>query len=301
MLDGTPHQRRNVMTVAEAVREVAADFCKAGLPSAKLDARLLVGLACGLNREGLILQASRELNEAEYRRLTEFRRRRLAREPVSRIVGCREFWGRSFLLNASTLDPRPDSETLIEAVLAIVEAEQWQERPLRLLDLGTGSGCLLLSLLAELPHASGVGTDISSKALEAAKANADKLGLSTRADFIEADWLDGLDGRYDIIVSNPPYIATADISGLEPEVSLYDPHAALDGGECGFNAYGRIIPRLAQVTFPGSWAVFEIGRRQAQEVKKMLALQMFIEPSSISYPDRDLSGIPRVVAGKRQG
>ena len=186
------------------------------------DARLLAAAAISCSPGELIARPDRAVDEAACRRLAEFVRRRCAREPVSRILGAREFYGRSFALSSATLDPRPDSETLIEAALALVDAKGWRERPLRIIDVGTGSGCLLLTLLAELPHATGVGTDIEQLALDLAAVNARHSDISgaieRRCAFLRADALEGVEGPFDLLVCNPPYIRSGDIAGLEPEV-----------------------------------------------------------------------------------
>ncbi len=167
----------------------------------------------------------------------------------------REFYGRRFALSSATLDPRPDSETLIEAALGIAAREGWRERSIRILDVGTGTGCLLLTLLAELPLATGVGTDISGEALQTAARNATSLGVAERVHFAQADALGGIDGPFDLVVSNPPYIASGDIAGLSTEVRKYDPRVALDGGADGLDIYRRIIADLGRVL--RGWVIFE--------------------------------------------
>jgi release factor glutamine methyltransferase len=220
--------------------------------------------------------------------------RRLAGEPVSRIVGVREFYGRPFRIDRSTLDPRPDTETLIEAALALVD----RRTPLKLLDLGTGSGCILVTLLAELPHATGVGIDKSLAALEVARANALDLGVADRAGFIADDWLDGVEGTFDLVVANPPYLTTAEMAGLARDVGDYDPAGALDGGPDGLAAYRRIVPRLRDVLRPGGIALFEVGHTQAEAVSRLLA-EAGLAPEKRPWPD--LAGRPRVVGGRRPG
>jgi release factor glutamine methyltransferase len=220
--------------------------------------------------------------------------RRLAGEPVSRIVGVREFYGRPFRIDRSTLDPRPDTETLIEAALALVD----RRTPLKLLDLGTGSGCILVTLLAELPHATGVGIDKSLAALEVARANALDLGVADRAGFVAGDWLDGVDGAFDLVVANPPYLSTAEMAGLAREVADHDPAGVLDGGPDGLVAYRGIVPRLGDVLRPGGVALFEIGPAQAGPVSRLL-VEAGLAPEE--QPWLDLAGRPRVVGGRRPG
>jgi len=192
--------------------------------------------------------------------------RRAAREPMSHILGVREFWSLEFAVTPAVLDPRPDSETVVEAVL---EALPDRARPYRILDLGTGTGCLLLALLSELPNATGVGTDASPQALGVALGNAHRLGLSARAQFAERDWTEGVEGRYDVIVSNPPYIPTAEIDRLEPEVVRFEPRAALDGGADGLKAYRAIIPALGRHLADGGIAALEIGADQGVKVSEI--------------------------------
>lgn len=288
------------MTLRKAVQSLTNAFRAAGMDTPELDARLLAGAAMGLSRERLIVDAERLQTPDEGRRLEEMCRRRLAREPVSRILGSRNFWTQSFAINSATLDPRPDSEALIETVLAILDFEGRRAEPLNILDLGTGSGCLLLSLLAELPLAKGLGTDISAMALAAARQNAQTLCLSGRVEFLVADWLENVHGVFDLVISNPPYIASSEIETLEPEVARYDPRLALDGGQDGLQAYRRIIPRLAGITRTGAWAAFETGSHQTGPAQHLLAQSGFALTLPLCGPILDLAGQPRGVAGKRQ-
>jgi release factor glutamine methyltransferase len=219
--------------------------------------------------------------------------RRLAGEPVSRIIGMREFFGRSFRIDACTLDPRPDTETLIEAALALAN----HEKPLRLLDLGTGIGCILVTLLAELPEASGVGIDMSLPALERARANAEAHGVGDRASFFASDWLEAVGGTFDLAVANPPYLSAADMAGLTPEVRNHDPRGALDGGADGLSAYRRIVPHLRKVLRPGGTALFEIGPSQADAVARLLA-EAGLAVGDGRWLWHDLAGRPRVVGAR---
>jgi release factor glutamine methyltransferase len=287
-------------TIGEACCSLAAAFRKAGIDTAALDARLIVAAATGLSQEAIIARGGETLNAEQSLLLEEMRRRRIGREPVSRIIGSRDFWGLRFTLNAATLDPRPDSEALVETALNIVKAEGWSQAPLRILDLGTGSGCLLLALLSELPSATGVGTDIAALALDAARENASRLGLADRADFIAADWLDGVKGTFDLVVSNPPYVPMPMIAALPPEVRC-DPVLALDGGESGLDAYRRIVPGLTGAIREGGWVVLEIGPGQAESVWQLLHEAGFRAGAAAPRVYCDLAGRERGVAGKRQG
>lgn len=256
----------------------------AGIATARLDARVLAVAAIGADSRIAPDFAVAVERAALYHRMID---RRAAREPVSRILGRREFWSLDFTLSPATLDPRPDSETLVEAVLA--------RRPgaRRVLDLGTGSGCLLLALLSELPEASGVGLDRSFAAIETARANARALGLADRASFIVGSWGDALaGGGFDVVMSNPPYIRRADLAGLDPELT-YDPVLALDGGDDGLDAYRALIPDLPRLVAPGGLAALEVGSDQGEAVSRVMSEAGFgVEPVI-----RDLAGLPRVVAG----
>lgn len=256
-------------TVGAAIAAVTRALTEAGVETPARDARLLVGAATGADAAALIARPERRLTDDERRQLAALTARRARREPVSRILGTREFYGREFMLSPATLDPRPDSETLIELALGLADENGWRERPIRILDIGTGTGCLLVTLLAELPLSSGVGTDISAEALAIAAANAHHLGVGERARFEQRKSLEGVEGPFDLVVSNPPYIATAEIASLDPEVRDYDPAGALDGGPDGLDIYRQIIPALAGVVTSG-WVVFEVGAGQAEAVAEML-------------------------------
>jgi release factor glutamine methyltransferase len=223
-------------TIDAARRALSAHFKAANIESAELDARTLIGAALNLDLTGLIASSARTIAASEAARLDEFAQRRLAGEPVARIIGEKEFWGLPLKLSAATLVPRPDTETVVERGLEILRTENAQGCALRIADLGTGSGAILLALLSELPNARGIGTDIDVDALRTAEANATHLSLANRASFIHCDYAAGLSGGFDLIVSNPPYIRSADIAGLAAEVREHDPHLALDGGPDGAKA-----------------------------------------------------------------
>ncbi|MGE0611702.1 MAG: peptide chain release factor N(5)-glutamine methyltransferase [Hyphomicrobiales bacterium] len=290
---GTQAARR----ARDAVTTLAARLRGAGVGTPELDARLLVCAALAITHEQLLIDPERMLTREDEARLEPLARRREAREPVSRILGVREFRGREFALSDATLDPRPDSETLVEAALELFGDEQ----PGTILDLGTGTGCLLLALLAAFPGARGLGVDVSGEAVATARANAERLGLAGRARFREGDWLEGIDGRFDLVVSNPPYIPSGDIAGLEPEVARHDPAAALDGGPDGLDAYRRILPGLARVLGPGATALLEIGAGQESAVRA-IAREAGLGPDARGTGHwRDLGGHVRCVALARQG
>jgi release factor glutamine methyltransferase len=287
-------------TVRAAIADLTAAFRSRGLPSAELDARLLVLDACGLSHEAYLLAPSRGLSSAERAAIASASARRLAREPVSRILGHREFWGRRFALSPSVLDPRPDTETLVETALDILRDEGRTAADLRILDLGTGTGCILLTLLAELPNAWGLGVDRDMAALAIARGNAASLGLTERAAFACSNWADAVCGPFDLVISNPPYIPAADIETLEPEVRCHDPRLALDGGADGLDAYRRIIGDQARVVAPNGWLIFEFGVNQVMEILTLLGYTESKGATGGCKIRRDMAGIERVVAVKRQ-
>jgi release factor glutamine methyltransferase len=297
VLEPTPIERHGTETESlhDLVRKASRALAQAGVEGPERDARLLAAAAIGCSAAELVSHPERPVDDAARRRMVEFVRRRCAREPVSRILGAREFFGRSFALSPATLDPRPDSETLIEAVLAFVDAKGWRKRPLRILDVGTGSGCLLVTLLAELPHATGIGTDINQLALDIADLNARQFDMSGRAGYLLANALDGVAGPFDILVCNPPYIASGDIAGLEPEVRDFDPLAALDGGDDGLHMYRQIIPAIARVV-PCGYAALEVGAGQAEAVAEMLRSAMDLSRQSALRRHVDLGGQTRCVS-----
>jgi len=269
--------------IAEATRRLA----QAGVDGAGPDARLLVAHALDCDRATLAIRGGEVVSKAARERIEGLIARRARREPVSRILGRREFWSLEFQLSPATLDPRPDSETLVEAVLDRLD----RARPWRLLDLGTGTGALLLALLSELPAASGLGVDLAPEAVTTAAANAARLGLADRAAFRVGDWGAGIEERFDVVLSNPPYIALADLATLEPEVADHDPRLALDGGEDGLDAYRRIIADLPRLVGSKTLVAFEVGLGLASAVAALLAGAGF----AVLEIRRDLGGIERCI------
>ena len=269
----------------------------AGIDSAALDARLLLGVALG--RDDAVLPHETLVDWTSERR-QEFAaiiERRIAGEPVSRIRGWREFWSLRLGLSPETLDPRPDSETVVAAALAWVGERRYET--LRLLDLGTGSGALLLACLSELPQASGVGIDISAGAVRTATANATRLGLGARASFVEGDFADPDSGnpdsgrnRFDLILCNPPYIPQAEIDGLAREVARFDPRLALDGGEAGLDSWRSLLPRISHGLALGGRAFVEIGAGQQSQVTD-LAIAAGLQPADDAA---DMAGIVRCLS-----
>ncbi len=281
-------------TVESARRALTLRFKSGDIDSAALDARILVGAALGLDLTGVIAAATRLVTPAEAARLEDLACRRLKGEPVARILGSKEFWGLPLQLSPATLVPRPDTETVVELALEMLQAGPAADRP-RIADIGTGSGAILLALLSELPDAYGVGTDISAAALRTASANARDLGLAGRAAFIACDYLAALSGAFDLIVSNPPYIRSAEIVDLATEVRDHDPIRALDGGTDGLDAYRALVPQAARLLAPGGALVVEAGQGQSGDIEGLMtASGLTLERP----PKADLAGAARAVAGR---
>jgi release factor glutamine methyltransferase len=344
------------LTLGGAVRKLGRLFEGAGLASPQLDARILVAEACGRDVNSLILDRDAAVSADAAAQIASFAARHLAGEPVSRILGRREFWGLTFHITPDTLDPRPETELLVETVLAHIEARggEWgqgrpphpsplpkgrggrscvllpkvkdnsgvpsplgekdrmrgdfatspsasKHAPLRILDLGTGSGCILGALLSELPEARGIGIDRSEATLAVARDNLSRLGLRDRASFLCANWMSAIGGgAFDVIVSNPPYIAPSEIRQLGVEVRAYDPHLALDGGEDGLEAYRTIIPQAFAALSPGGLLAFEVGHQQAGAVLDLMKLSAPSPGFSEARIWPDLAGVDRAVAAVRQ-
>jgi release factor glutamine methyltransferase len=274
---------------------VAQAFRQHGLDSPELDARVLIGHALGLDHAALASAADRVLNADVAAVISDFAARRLAHEPVARIVGMKEFWGLEFRVTPATLVPRPETETVVETALAAIDARGLRGRPLHLADLGTGSGALLLALLSELPNAVGIGTDISLPALATARGNAERLGFTARAHFVACDFAAALSGPFDLVVSNPPYIASGDIAGLAPEVREHDPRLALDGGPQGFDTYCAIAADMARILTPDGAVVLELGAGQTAGVRALLAEGRIVT----ERVKDDLAGHPRALLAHR--
>ncbi len=279
------------MTITAATEDAARRLAAAGIEDARREARLLLAEATGWEAAAIIAYPERPLSADQSRRLTKLVRRRAGREPLSRILGWREFWSLRFALGPDTLDPRPDSETLVGAALELVD----RNKALSVLDLGTGTGCLLLAFLSEAPNAQGLGVDLSNGALAIAEANARSLGLVGRARFRQGDWSGGLDRRFDLILCNPPYIPVGDIDGLAPEVAKFDPVLALAGGPDGLDAYRRLSDELPRLLLPGGLAILEIGDGQEASAAAILA------GSGLVFRGcrRDLAGIARCLIWQR--
>jgi release factor glutamine methyltransferase len=282
-------------SVASVRRALAQSFRHHGLSTPELDARLLVGHALGLDHATLAADAARILSATEAAAIAALAARRRAREPVARIIGVKEFWELDFKLNGATLVPRPETETVVEATLALLDRAQTRCARLKIADLGTGSGALLLALLSELPLAHGIGTDMSGAALGCAHQNAAALGLADRATFVACDFGAALQGPFDLVVSNPPYVRRDEIAALAPEVRVFDPWLALDGGADGLDAYRSIAATAKDLLAPDGVLVLELGAGQLAAVEGLLVAAGLVP---IGGPRHDLLGIARALAVK---
>ena len=278
-------------TVGARRRALAAEFRTAGLETPELDARVLLQAALGCDHAALAAASERALRADEAARVDAFARRRLRREPVAYITGEKEFWGLRLRVTADTLIPRPETETVVEAALAALAPARRRQR-LRVLDIATGSGALLIALLHELPNAYGVATDISLEALRVAQSNADRHGVAARAAFIRTDLTQSLCGRFDLIVANPPYVETAALAALAPEVREHEPRLALDGGADGLAIYRRIAASVGTLLAPDGLIIMEVGLGQAEPVAALFTASGTLANQP---PAHDLGGIPRAV------
>jgi release factor glutamine methyltransferase len=282
------------ISVDEAQRTLSKSFALAGIDSGMTDARALIGAALRLSRAQLLAQSDRLLEPREIAAIDALAARRMKREPVSRILGRKEFWSLMLDVTPDVLVPRPDTETLIEAALDYVVRGGLRLEPLRILDIGTGTGALMLALLQELPNARGVATDVSVAALHVARGNAERLKLASRCSFVACNLADGVQGRFDLIVSNPPYIARGAIALLDPEVRDFDPRLALDGGADGLDAYRAIAASVPPLLAPGGRLIMELGVGQAPPVTALFEAAKFIVLSIRN----DLGGIARALIAK---
>jgi release factor glutamine methyltransferase len=281
---------RSPITVGAALASARSTLARAGLESAALEARVLLGHVTSLTREQLIVEDARDLTPEEEARFEALVERRVAREPVAYLIGEKEFFGLRFEVNSDTLVPRPDTETLVEAVLKFCKT---LEHGPRILDLGTGSGVLLLAVLHGRPQATGLGVDRSPGALKVATRNAKALGLDKRASFQEGNWTQGLEGPFDVIVTNPPYIPSRDMEGLMPDVRDFEPAGALDGGPDGLCPMRTIARDAGPLFAPGGLFCCEIGQGQAETAARILIDNGFGDVKCVP----DLNGIARCVCG----
>ena len=279
------------LSIDAARRDLAQAFRQQGLDAPELDARLLVGHALGLDHTALVSQSDRRLAVAETDAIAALAARRLRREPVARILGEKEFWGLRLRLEADALVPRPETETVVEAALEALDRRNGRQRPLRVADLGTGSGALLLALLSELPQARGVGTDLSLAALACARRNAGALAMAERVSLVACDYGSALAGPFDVLVSNPPYVRRGDIATLAPEGGAFDPARALDGGADGLDGYRAIAADARRLISPNGILVVELGDGQLAA-----ATALFDDAGCATMASRnDLSGVARAL------
>jgi release factor glutamine methyltransferase len=278
-------------SLSRALQLVAHAFRAAGIEDADVDARVLAGHALHLDRARLISQTDRVLEAREVNAISGLAARRLKREPVSRILGRKEFWSLALAVTPDVLVPRPETETVVEGALDFVVRGGLRMEKLRILDIGTGSGALLVALLNELPNATGIGTDISRAALEAAQINVTQFGFEGRCSLISCDMAAGVEGQFDLVVSNPPYVARGDIASLAPEVRDYDPMMALDGGDDGLAAYRSISADAKRLLAQGGRLFVELGAGQEPNVRKIFTNAGL----AVGVARNDLTGTPRVL------
>ncbi len=276
-------------TIAEAIRAGADRLARSGVPDPQKDARWLMAAALAIPRSRLMATSADGIDDAALATFRQMIEARSRRQPVAQIIGLREFWGREFLVTGDVLDPRPETETLVELALGCVPPAA------RILDLGTGSGVLIVTLLAERADATGVAVDIDRAALRVAASNAERHSVERRACFRQSDWAQAVDAQFDLIVSNPPYVPADTVAGLDPEVRDWEPRHALTTGPSGLEAYERIAGDLDRLLAPSGAALFEIGFDQGGPVTKIFRKGGF----GIVDVHRDLSGRDRVVSVRR--
>jgi release factor glutamine methyltransferase len=279
------------VSVAEAVHLMAQSFRLAGIEEAEIDARALLGHTLHLDRTQLISHSDRILDAREINAVSALAARRLKHEPVDRIRGYKEFWDQMLHVSPAVLVPRPETETVVEAALDFVVRGGLRMERFRIHDIGTRSGALLLALLSELPNAVGTATDISAAALDVARANAERHGLASRCTFVACDIAAGLQGPFDLIVSNPPYVAHGDIAALAPEVRDYDPAVALDGGADGLDGYRAIATEARRLLASGGRLIVELGAGQEPAVRALFTKAGL----TVGAARNDLAGIPRAI------
>lgn len=279
-------------TIAAARKALTDMFREANIDSPDADARLLIAEALDIGRTELMVHGDRAITSEQVKKIDALAQRRLTREPVARILGRKEFWSLLLDVNEAVLVPRPETETIVEAALDFIVRGGLRMEVLRILDIGTGSGALMLALLKELEQARGTATDISAAALAVARANAERLDLASRCAFVECNIADGVAGPFDLIVSNPPYIVKAEIAALDPEVRDYDPKLALDGGSDGLDAYRAIARDARRLLAPGGRLIVELGAGQEQAVRALFA-DVGLKVTGVRD---DLAGIPRALS-----
>ncbi len=278
----------NNVLAKEALRWAVLKLQQEKIESASLDGRILLEHVLGVSREQLLFALDQPISAEQYAKFQMLVEKRAQRQPVAQLIGKREFWGMNFVVSGHTLDPRPDSEALVEYVLERIANRADNHK---VLDLGTGTGCLLLSIISELPSAQGVGVDYCENALQVAKENSLALGFASRTQFFCGDWCEKLEGEFDIILANPPYIPTGVIPTLDPEVAVFEPKLALDGGDDGFSCYRKIMKKLPKIMAKNGFAAFELGMGQQKELTN-IAEENGLEAVGVR---NDLSGIARCI------
>ncbi|MGI9524310.1 MAG: peptide chain release factor N(5)-glutamine methyltransferase [Hyphomicrobiaceae bacterium] len=281
--------------LSAVLAEVRDQLSSAGVECPAREARRLITAAAGIAPESIIVSPNQSLSARQQCAIRHWSQRRAAGEPISRLSGIREFYGHSFRLSRDTLEPRSDSETLIDATLEQIDRRRERDHTWRIVDVGTGTGCLLISLLLELPRATGVGVDMSQAALAAAVDNAERLGVADRSDWRVSNYLADVDETFDILISNPPYIPTAQIAHLDRSVRLFDPHLALDGGLDGLEGYRAIGSRALHVV-PSGFMIFETADNDQHRVCEAVLAEMGCGKARMVGSRRDMAGIGRSVA-----
>ncbi len=293
----------NLPNIKSILKAATVKLEASGIESARLDASILLAHVLGISREMLLITPEKLLNNIEIQQFNELIVRRVAKEPVAYIIGEKEFWSLDFIVTPDTLIPRPDSEKLVEAALKrakIITAQQHfrengRVKPLTLLDIGTGTACLLVALLKELPSALGIGVDISQLALQVAEENAKRHNVISRAQFFRSLWCDAVNGTFDLVISNPPYIATAEAASLMEDVVKYEPHSALFAGNDGLDAYRAISAQVSSKLNRGGYVLLEVGQGQAGAVAGLLQNAGL----AIDGIEKDLAGIERCVIAQK--
>ena len=270
-------------TIANLQHQARAILKQAGIETAALEARVILCHVCQIAEAEVIAYPEQEIEQKQAREYLYLVARRARRIPLAHLLGVREFWGLEFCVNDQTLIPRPETEFAVELGIQFARNICEQAGHARILDLGCGTGCMLISILHEVKDASGVGVDINPRAVELSRKNAQKLEVDTRATFHCMNWGDGLKETFDIIVSNPPYIASGELEGLMPEVARYEPARALDGGTDGLDEYRKIIPQARHLLHRRGRLILEIGDGQANDVLDLLE-QNGLRPHNISEP-----------------
>ncbi|MGB9698065.1 MAG: peptide chain release factor N(5)-glutamine methyltransferase [Thermodesulfobacteriota bacterium] len=278
-------------TILKIIRWTEERFKKEGIPCARLEAEVLLAENLGMDRVGLYIHYDQPLTSTELNSFKEMVSRRLKREPLAYIIGKKEFWSMSFKVTPDVFIPRPETEMLVEEALKIATRESDHNNPLKILDIGTGSGAIVIALAKELPTAYLEATEISAKALEVARENAAAHGVAGRIDFKQADLFPSLRGPYDLIVANPPYIPRRHLTSLPPEVRHFEPPLAWDGGEDGLDFFRRLLPQVGKFLRPQGWFLTEIGVGQEEEIKKIAGEMVDLSPGTFV---KDLAGVNRV-------